>query len=54
MFVDHNHSSMIGTYLGCPGCHSPRFAKRGAVETQNGLVPIWYLSCECPKPKGVL
>jgi len=53
-YVDHNHASMVGTYLGCPSCHSPRFAKRGLVQTQKGLQPVWYLGCECPKPVGIL
>lgn len=54
MYVDHNHASMIGTYLGCPSCHSPRYAKRGLVSTQKALVPVWYLGCECPAPKGIV
>ncbi|KKM62882.1 hypothetical protein LCGC14_1517230 [marine sediment metagenome] len=48
------HVHMRDTYLSCSNCRTPRFAKRGLVETQNGLVPIWYLGCECPKPKGIL
>lgn len=53
-YIDHNHASMIGTYLHCPSCNTPRFAKRGLVETQHGLQPIWYLGCECSKPRGTL
>ena len=51
-YVDHNHASMTGTYLGCPSCHTPRFAKRG----QDGRTgqEVWYLGCECPPPKGIL
>ena len=50
-FVDHNHASMLGTYLGCPSCNTPRFAKKG----QDGRTgqEVWYLGCECPAPKGL-
>ncbi len=54
MFVDHNHASMLGTYLGRPSCHSPRYAKRGLVQTKSGLQPVWYLGCECPVPGGII
>jgi hypothetical protein len=52
MYIDHNHASMIGTYLGCPGCHSPRFAKK----SQDGRTgqEVWYLGCECPAPSGLI
>lgn len=54
MFVDHNHASMLGTYLSCPSCHTPRFAKRGLVQTKQGLQPVWYLGCECSRPGGII
>ncbi|KKL54075.1 hypothetical protein LCGC14_2269010 [marine sediment metagenome] len=54
MYIDHNHASMPGTYLGCPSCHTPRFAKRGLVVTKSGLQPTWYLGCDCPVPEGLL
>ena len=55
MYIDHNHASMLGTYLHCPSCNTPRFAKRGAILTQAGeLRPVWYLGCDCPKPSSVL
>ncbi len=54
-YIDHNHASMIGTYLSCPSCHSPRVAKRGLIQTRKDeLQPIWYLGCECAKPAGLL
>lgn len=49
-FVDHNHASMLGTYLYCPSCKTPRIAKRGQLPTGE---ETWYLGCECPPPKGI-
>jgi len=55
MYIDHNHASMLGTYLHCPSCNTPRFAKRGMILTQGGeLRPVWYLGCDCAKPSSIL
>jgi len=51
-YVNHNHASMLGTYLSCPACNTPRFAKKG----QDGRTgqEVWYLGCECPAPSGIV
>ena len=48
------HFHIPSTYLFCPGCTTPREAKRGLIDTKSGLQPIWYLGCGCAKPKGLI
>ena len=51
-YIDHNHASMLGTYLHCPSCNTPKVAKQG----QDGRTGkhIWYLGCGCPTPNSIV
>ena len=42
------------TVLSCPACVIRRREKEGVIIVHGHIQSVWYLGCQCPKPKGVL